>query len=259
MAMLRISSIAAAFIVLAAASSASAQTSTSEPLRAMPVAQPDDATDRTSILFGENLRASYNFLARHTRDSNGGSYGDNALIADFLYDGAHRRIITRSLQLGEVDDPVDIRLGRTPGQYPNTVDFSRRLPPWTLVGQIGAVGWNSNGFTAYTSGIQFHVLGDSGVVCISTAPMVRSQTRYSGPTERGDKLVCHVAVFPDGTIVLGFNSDPRNPPAVYVQGDLYVAGRIGTFRGDALSQVVPAASRESESLPRREELLPESK
>jgi hypothetical protein len=234
-----------------------AQAPAPQPLRAVAVAEADTETDTTSLIFGENLRASVEFMGRHTRQANGGQFGDNALIADFLYDGAHRRVITRSLQLGEVDDPVDVRLGRAPGRYPNVVDFTRKLPPWTLVGQVGAVGWNTGGFSAYTTGIQFHVLGDSGILCLSTAPMTPTGSRYSGEST-GEHLLCRVAVFPDGSIVLGFNSDPDKPPPVYVQGDLLVSGTISTFRGDALPYVVRSPDDERELRGRIRLPVPES-
>ena len=95
------------------------------------------------------------FLAGHHYEANGTRLGDNAIVADAFYDAVHRRLIARSIQLGEVDDPVDIRLGRAEGVYPNQLDFGRSNDPDHVVGQIGGVRWTSGGFSAYTSAVSF--------------------------------------------------------------------------------------------------------
>ena len=102
-----------------------------------------------------------NWLAQHHYQAGGGLFGDNRAIADLWYDGVHRRLLTRSIQLGEVDDPVDIRLGRAEGTYPNIVNPDRANDPDTVVGQIGGVMWygQGSGFGAYTSAIQFRAAG----------------------------------------------------------------------------------------------------
>jgi hypothetical protein len=60
-----------------------------------------------------------------------------------------------------VDDPVDIRLGRAEGVYPNGLDPERPNHPDVVVGQIGGVAWRGRGggFGAYTSGIRFRAGG----------------------------------------------------------------------------------------------------
>jgi hypothetical protein len=124
-----------------------------------PSVSPDRVTPQHLIVDSERLTADW--LARHHYQSGGGAFGDNQAIADFWYDGVHRRILTRSIQLGEVDDPVDIRLGRAEGIYPSQPNPDRSNLPDEIVGQIGGVMWyaGGNGFGAYTSSIRFRAAG----------------------------------------------------------------------------------------------------
>jgi hypothetical protein len=112
-------------------------------------------------LLADSPLLTRDWLSRHHYQSGGGTFGDNMAIADLWYDGVHRRLMARSIQFGEVDDPVDIRLGRAEGIYPNGPDLERPNHPDEVVGQIGGVSWRGNGagFGAYTSGIRFRAGG----------------------------------------------------------------------------------------------------
>lgn len=200
----------------------------SAPVRTVPVAGANLNTDQVHVLVGSNVQLTTEFLVRHTRESNGGSFGDNMIVADFWYDGAHRRIVSRSAQFVDVDDPADIRCGRTPGTFPDQPDYRARLPAGTVVCHIGGVGWSRNGLTAYQSAIQFVTIDEErGAICLSAAPGEPGRTR-TGSTYEGNELVCHVALYPDGTLVVGANTDPNQTPihSVIVRGNLMLEGNL---------------------------------
>jgi hypothetical protein len=220
----RLAITAAAVVGLAMGSVAEAQS----PIRMAPVAEASAATDRTHVLIGANEIVDGSFLVRHTHQANGGSFGDNAVVADFWYDGTHRRIVTRSLQLGDVDDPADLRLGRAGGTFPDTLDFRARHQPGTIVGHVGFVGWSQNGFGAYQTAVQGAQLDQTrGMLFLSAAPG-RPGTSRAGFRYDADELVQHVALLPDGTVVIGYNTDPRQTPALslIVRGNLRVEGTV---------------------------------
>ncbi len=182
------------------------------------------------FLVGENALITPAFLANHDYQSSGGSFGDNAVVADFWYDAAHRRLHSRSLQLVDVDDPADLRLGRAAGWFPNGLDFDATHKPGTVVGHIGFVGWNNNGFTAYQAAIQGWVLTQTTQgLCLTTATGVAGRNR-TGSAYNADDLVCHVMVQPNAEggaeMVVGYNSDPSKSVRLVVRGDLVVEGRI---------------------------------
>jgi hypothetical protein len=210
-------------LVLLTPCTAAAQPS---PVRIVPSAEaPSDAL-QWHVLVGENWLVDGLFLGRHTHDANGGGFGDNVVIADFWYDATHRRIHTRSIQLGEVDDPADLRLGRAAGVFPNRPDFRKKHHPGTVVGHVGFVTWNHNGFGAYFAAVQGAQLNENtGILCLSTAPGVPGRDRW-GSSYAGDELVCHVALMPNGDVVIGYNTDPATTPRVIIRGDLIVTGRI---------------------------------
>ena len=196
------------------------------PVRVAPSVEAQSDARQWHVLMGENWLVDGLFLGHHTHDANGGGFGDNRVIADFWYDATHRRIHTRSIQLGEVDDPADLRLGRAAGVFPNRPDFRSRHQPGTVVGHVGFVTWNRNGFGAYFAAVQGAQLNENtGILCLSTAPGVPGRNR-AGSMYEAEDLVCHVAIMPNGDVVIGYNTDPANTPRVIIRGDLVVTGRI---------------------------------
>jgi hypothetical protein len=216
--------IAALVVWLATGSVAEAQS----PIRMAPVTEASALTDRTHVLIGANEVVDSSFLVGHSHQANGGLFGDNAAVADFWYDGTHRRIVTRSLQLGDVDDPADLRLGRAAGTFPNTVDFLATHKPGTIVGHVGFVGWGPNGFGAYQTAVQGAQLDNArGMLFLSAAPGRPGTSRAGSPYD-GNELVQHVALLPDGTVIIGYNTDPTQTPAfsLIVRGNLRVEGTV---------------------------------
>jgi hypothetical protein len=176
----------------------------------------------------DSPRLTAEWLARHTYQANGGSYGDNAAVADFWYDAVHRRIFTRSLVLHEVDDPADLRLGRAPGVYPNAPDFDQVLPAGTAVGHIGFVRWSSNGFGSYFAAMQGAVDGNStGYLDLSTATGVAGTTR-TGAKVTEEELVKHVRLHPSGQLDVGYDTPlaTRPDPIMLVRGSVVIEGAL---------------------------------
>ena len=97
--------------------------------------------DRIHVMMGQNTLLTDEILRCHTYGSGSKPCGDNLLVADFWYDGTHRRFHTRSLQIVDVGDPADIRCGRAPGTYPNRISINGHLNQWQVVCTIGASGW----------------------------------------------------------------------------------------------------------------------
>jgi hypothetical protein len=198
------------------------------PIRMVPVAEASAVTDQTHVLLGANEVVDGSFLVRHSHQANGGVFGDNAAVADFWYDGTHRRIVTRSLQLGDVDDPADVRLGRAAGTFPDRLDFRAVHQPGTIVGHVGFVGWGPNGFGAYQTAVQGAQLDRTrGLLFLSAAPGRPGTSRGGSPYEENE-LVQHVALLPDGTLIIGYNTDPRQTPefSLIVRGNLRVEGTV---------------------------------
>ncbi len=217
-----------ALLVLLLLTGASVHAQTPPAIRTAPVAGANDRTDQVHVLIGSNELITPEFLARHTAQSNGGSWGNNTIVADLFYDGATRSILGRSLTLTDVDDPADLRLGRAVGTYPNKPDFRGRHDPGTVVGHIGFVGWGSNGFTAYQTAIQGATIDETtGILCLSAATGKNGRTR-SGSRYKDDDLICHVALHPDGTLVIGANTDPAQTPihSLIVRGNLMLEGNL---------------------------------
>lgn len=175
------------------------------------------------------------WLARHTYQSNGGDYGDNRVVADFWYDGVHRRLFSRSLVLHEVDDPADLRLGRAPGRYPNDPDVRASLDSGTTVGHVGFVTWNQNGFGSYFAAVQGAIRDvGTGYLDLATATGTSGRTR-SDSTYDGEDLIKHVRLHPSGQLEVGFDTNPaaRPNPSLLVRGATHVEGDLaaeGTAR-----------------------------
>ena len=180
------------------------------------------------------------WLKRHDYKSNGGSYGDNAAVADFWYDAVHRRLFSRSLVLHEVDDSADVRLGRAPGGYPDNPDFTKVLEPGTTVGHVGFVRWSSNGFGSYFAAVQGAV-GDvlTGYLDLSTATGVTGRTR-TGSRYSGEDLIKHVRLHPSGQFEIGFETDPEARPdaSLIVRGNVQVEGAL-MVGGSAIGPLPP--------------------
>src|SRR5262245_4137380 len=96
--------------------------------------QETDATVdpfRTFLLVGENATVPDSFLINYTRAAGGTPYGMHMVAPDFLYDPASRKLLFRSGVVREVNDISEIRLGRAAGDYPNAIDYSSTLRPFT--------------------------------------------------------------------------------------------------------------------------------
>jgi hypothetical protein len=190
----------------------------------------------------ESPRITNAWLARHTYQANGGAWGDNAVVADFWYDGVHRRVFTRSLELHEVEDPADLRLGRAPGKYPNAPDLNAALDPGTTVGHVGFVRWTASGFGSYFAAVQGAVRdGATGYLDLSTATGTRGTTR-TGSMFSGEDLVKHVRLHPSGQLEVGFETDPAARPdtALLVRGNAAIEGAL-TVGGAAIVPPRPFA------------------
>lgn len=185
-----------------------------------------ELSDRVHVLIGENAGIDARFLAEHDRNSGGGPWGDQlAIPADFWYDATHRRVFMRSLHLNEVDDPAEITIGRVPGVYPNEVAVGETLPVGTVTGFYSFELWDGYGMRK-KGHIEGVVLEDGLMgVCIAMETGRDGRNR-AGSTFTAEEEVCHVMILPDGSLVVGYNSDPAHPPNVYIRGNLVVEGRI---------------------------------
>ena len=201
-----------------------------------------DRPGRTHLLM-DSPRLSDTWLSRHTYQANGGSFGDNAAVADFWYDAVHRRLFSRSLVLHEVDDPADLRLGRAPGVYPDELDFSSTLQAGTTVGHVGFVRWTRNGFGSYFAAIQGAVR-DEGTGYLDLATVTGSAgTTRTGSRYSPEDLIKHVRLHPSGQLEVGFETavDARPDPLLHVRGDTVIEGTLTV--GDSViggPQPVPA-------------------
>lgn len=174
------------------------------------------------------------WLALHHCNSNSGSYGGNAVVSDFWYDGVERRVRTRSIILKEVDDPVDIKMVRAPGVYPNTVDFSRRNNG-DVTGFYGFGWWSQNGESSYYAAAMGRDFGNStGLYTLATAPGVAGRNRADS-TYTGEELVEHIALHPNGLLELGWNTDPTQRPP---EGAALARGGMTIVEADGRGNVV---------------------
>lgn len=207
-----------------------------------------EARPGTEHLLADSPRLTDAWLARHTYQANGGSFGDNMAVADFWYDAVHRRLFTRSLVLHEVDDPADVRLGRAPGTYPNTVDVRSPLAPGTTVGHVGFVQWSGNGFGAYFAALQGAVRDErSGFLDLAAVTGAPGTTR-TGSSYSAEDLIKHVRLHPSGQLEVGFETSPaaRPDPLLLVRGSAHVEGALsveGESRVEALAADRLSASR----------------
>ena len=199
--------------------------------------------DRIHIMMGQNALLTDEILRCHTYGSGSKPCGDNLLVADFWYDGTHRRLHTRSLQIVDVGDPADIRCGRAPGKYPNGINTTGKLDQWQVVCTIGASGWGRKGLTAYQTAIVFGTnSGDDeyrGYMCLSGATGLTG-IGPDGSITKPDQLICHMLFTSDGRFIFGYATDSKQRPTipytfngnmevngnVVINGDLVVHGTI---------------------------------
>jgi hypothetical protein len=159
-------------------------------------------------------------------------HGGHPAVADFWYDGVHRRIMTRSASFHDVDDPADVRLGRAPGHYPNPPDFNMLLGEGTTVGQVGFDSWTHNGFGAYFAAMQGLIRDEqTGYLVLATAMGQPGITR-TGSRFASDELIRHVRLHPSGQLELGFETpvDNRPDPLLLVRGAATTEGPL-TIQG----------------------------
>jgi hypothetical protein len=176
------------------------------------------------------------WIARHEYNGTNRTYGDSTVVADFWYDAIHRRVFSRSGVFHEVDDPADVRLGRAPGRYPNTLDFDTLHDEGTTVGQVGFDKWTHEGFSSYFAAMQGTIRdAQTGYLVFATA-MGRPGVTRTGSRFEGDDLVRHVRLHPSGQLEVGFETpteDPVDPlllvrGAAATEGALHVGGSGGT-------------------------------
>ena len=120
---------------------------------------------RMFLMIGENATLPDSFFLNYTRDKGSTQHGINMVAPDFLYDPASRKVLFRSAVLREVDDISELRLGRAPGKYPNTIDFNGALPPFAVIGQVGFEAWQGGrrGYGALKAAIQGAAAADPGL------------------------------------------------------------------------------------------------
>jgi len=187
---------------------------------------------RTFLLVGENGTVPDAFFLNYTRGVIGTPYGMTMVAPDFLYDPASRKLLFRSGVVREVNDISEIRLGRAPGEYPNAIDFSSALPPFTIIGQVGFESWQGGrrGYGALKAAVQGAVAGDPqlNMLYLSTATGKAGRSPDGSSEYRPDKAVPHVALYPDGTLDIGYGTDPSQRPrfTTKVRGHLIVDGDV---------------------------------
>ena len=182
----------------------------------------------TIHLVADSPRLTDPWLASHDYGGSERTATDGTAIADFWYDGVHRRIFTRSAVFHDVDDPADIRLGRAPGHYPNPPDFNTLLGEGTTVGQVGFDKWTHDGFSSYFAAMQGTIRdGQTGYLVFATAMGQPGVTR-TGSRFEPDELVRHVRLHPSGQLELGFETptDNRPDPLLLVRGSAATEGPL---------------------------------
>jgi hypothetical protein len=187
---------------------------------------------RTFLLIGENATVSDAFLNSYTRGASSTRNGLNMVAPEFLYDPASRKLLFRSGVVREVDDISELRLGRAPGQYPNGIDFNALLPPFTIIGQVGFESWQGpKGYGALKASVQGAIAADPrlNMLYFSTATGKPGRSPDGSSEYKADKAVPHVALYPEGTLDIGYGTDPSQRPRfttkirghVIVDGDVY--------------------------------------
>ena len=194
----------------------------------------------TTHIIADSPLLTDEWIARHEYNGPDRAYGDNMVVADFWYDAIHRRIHSRSGVFHEVDDPADVRLGRAPGRYPNTLDFDTLHDEGTTVGQVGFDKWTHDGFSSYFAAMQGTIRdAQTGYLVFATAMGKPGITRTGSRFEEDD-LVRHVRLHPSGQLEVGFETptQDRVDPLLLVRGS---AATEGPLRVDGSGGNVPHA------------------
>lgn len=206
-----------------------------EPTKADPLT--DNAMQVTSLrsvpglyfmAIGKNSREIESMMLAHTPDTLGTS--DNKLAPmDFaLWDPLHHKLMLPGINLGDYNNPANLKMGRVLTDANNKPDYSARYVPWTIVGQSCGLGWGPKGFTACQTAIQYIAVNEkTGAMCFSTATGRDGHTPPSPPDWpngapfTAETLVCHVILHPDGHLEIGVNTDPSATPlfSLIVKGD----------------------------------------
>jgi hypothetical protein len=188
---------------------------------------------RTFLMIGENATVSDSFLLNYTRDKGSTPQGINMVAPDLMYDPASRKLLFRSGIMREVNDISELRLGRAPGAYPNQIDFNSLLPPFAIIGQVGFESWQGGrrGYGALKAAVQGAAAADPrlNMLYLSTATGHSGRSPDGSSEYKPDKPVPHVALYPEGTLDIGYGTDPSQRPRfttkirghVIVDGDIY--------------------------------------
>jgi hypothetical protein len=231
--------------ILGATSAATAQT----PDEALQVVPLVESPGQSSVIFGGPYMNTglIQLLRSHTSHSDWRTSDNMLFPRTFVYDALHKRLIGPGLQLGDVNNPANLRLGRIPTNDKDEPDVTKRHTAGTIIGQICSMGWGPKGFTACQAGLQFVTFDETtGGVCISlvtgrdgSTPPYPPSWPNGVPFSKQD-MVCHVLVNSDGTVIVGLNTDPRQRPRfslvvngngelngnVVINGNLTVTGEI---------------------------------
>lgn len=231
-------------------------TTTATPSDVLQVIPLQEAPGQASVVFGVPFMNTQllQMLRQHTSHSDWRT-SDNMLVPrTFIFDALHKRMIGPGLQLGDFNNPANLRLGRVPTNDRDEPDVTARLAPGTIVGQICSMGWGRKGFTACQAALQFITFDEtSGGLCISLETGKDGSTPPYPPSFpngvpfTSQDLVCHVLVYPNGTMVVGLNTDPNQRPKfslvvngngefngnVMINGDLTVTGTVHAAGFDA--------------------------
>ena len=230
--------VAASLMFCAATSAATAQTLGD----VVQVVSLQESPGQSFLVFGRPFMNTelLQLLRDHTSHSDWRN-SDNTLVPrTFIYDPLHRRMIGPGIQIGDINNPANLRLGRAITDSKDEPDFQARHTPGTIVGQICSMGWGRKGFTACQAALQFITFDENtGGLCISletgrsgsTPPYLPNWPRGVPFTEQD--LVCHVLVYPDGSVVVGLNTDPNQRPkfSLIVNGDGELNGQV-VINGD---------------------------
>ncbi len=179
-------------------------------------------------LIGDSPLLTDRWIAGHDYRGRDRRFDHGKVVADFWYDAVHRRIFSRSGVFHDVDDPADVRLGRAPGTYPNTLDFDTLHDEGTTVGQIGFDKWTHDGFSSYFAAMQGTVRdAQTGYLVLATAMGTAGVTR-TGSRFDEDDLVRHVRLHPSGQFEIGFETpaDDRVDPLLLVRGGATTEGAL---------------------------------
>jgi hypothetical protein len=168
------------------------------------------------------------WIARHEYNGTNRTYRDSTVVADFWYDAIHRRVFSRSGVFHEVDDPADVRLGRAPGRYPNTLDFDTLHDEGTTVGQVGFDKWTHEGFSSYFAAMQGTIRDEQTGYLVFATAMGRPGVTRTGSRFEGDDLVRHVRLHPSGQLEVGFETPTEDPvdPLLLVRGAAATEGAL---------------------------------